>query len=172
MLEIGTWEGASTAAFVNFFPNSKIYCIDKSFKFKFKSRRIDFFNCDVSNTKDLLKFSSRFDNNFFSIIIDDASHFLTHMIGSLKFFFKYLEKGGYFIIEDFKAHRYFQDLNDGNNSEIPMEEILLNIIKKKKFKSKILSSKDQEYLFNNVSDIDLYKGKTNISDIAFIKKCA
>ena len=170
MLEIGTWEGASTAAFVNFFPNSKIIGIDKNFKFKFKSKRIDFFNCDVTNIKDLYKFSSRFSNNFFSIIIDDASHFLTHMILSLKFFFKYLDNGGYFIIEDFNAHSYFQDLNDSDDSEIPMKEILSNIKKKKKFKSKILSSKDQEYLFENISGIHLYKGKTKISDIAFIKK--
>ena len=170
MLEIGTWEGASTAAFINFFSKSEIYCIDKNFKFKFKSSRIKFSHCDITNKNDLSKFSSKFDPNFFSIIIDDASHFLTHMIKSLKFFFRYLENDGFFVIEDFNAHTYFKDLNDGNDMEIPMNEIFKNIKEKQKFKSNILSVADQEYLFKNISSINIYKGKTKISDIAFLKK--
>ena len=33
ILEIGTWEGASSAAFASYFPNAIIYCIDKNFRF-------------------------------------------------------------------------------------------------------------------------------------------
>ena len=33
ILEIGTWEGASTAALASFFPNSIIYGLDKNFRF-------------------------------------------------------------------------------------------------------------------------------------------
>ena len=54
--------------------------------------------------------------------------------------------------------------------EIPMNEIFKNIKKKQKFKSNILSVADQEYLFKNISSINIYKGKTKISDIAFLKK--
>ena len=42
--------------------------------------------------------------------------------------------------------------------------------KKKQFKSKILSLEDQKFLFDNISKIDVFKGKTLISDIAFISK--
>ena len=50
-----------------------------------------------------------------------------------------------------------------------MNEIFKSI-KKAKFKSNILSNEDQEYLFKNISKINIFKGKTNISDIAFLKK--
>ena len=51
-----------------------------------------------------------------------------------------------------------------------MNNLLKNIMKKKKFKSNILSNSDQEYLFKNIKDIKIFKGKTKISDIAFITK--
>ena len=62
ILEIGTWEGASSAAFFNYFPEAIIYCIDKNFRFKFKSKRIIFFNCDINDRKDMNRFSSKFNN--------------------------------------------------------------------------------------------------------------
>ena len=34
-----------------FFSKSEIYCIDKNFKFKFKSSRIKFSHCDITNKK-------------------------------------------------------------------------------------------------------------------------
>ena len=51
-----------------------------------------------------------------------------------------------------------------------MNNLLKNIMKKKKFKSNILSNSDQEYLFKNIKDIKIFTGKTKISDIAFITK--
>ena len=51
-----------------------------------------------------------------------------------------------------------------------MNEIFKNIKEKQKFKSNILSVADQEYLFKNISSIHIFKGKTKISDIAFLKK--
>ena len=68
ILEIGTWEGASSAAFLNYFPNATIYCIDKNFRFKFKSKRITFFNCDINNKKDMNRFSSKFNNINFKTV--------------------------------------------------------------------------------------------------------
>ncbi len=170
ILEIGTWEGASAAAFNKFFSNSMIYGLDKTFKFKYKSKRIRFNFCDINNKDDLKKFSSHFKKNFFNIIIDDGSHILTEMISSLKFFFTYLEPGGHFIVEDFNAPIYFESLNDSDGNEILMGEIFENLQKKKQFKSKILSLEDQKFLFDNISKIEVFKGKTLISDIAFISK--
>ena len=170
ILEIGTWEGASSAAFLNYFPNAIIYCIDKKFRFKFKSKRITFFNCDINNKKDMKRFSSKFNNINFKIIIDDASHKLSDMIKSLKFFFKQLDSNGIFVIEDFNAPVYFEALNDTKGKELFMNNLLTNIMKSKKSKSNILSNSDQEYLFKNIKDIKIFKGKTKISDIAFITK--
>ncbi len=170
LLEIGTWEGASTAAFANYFASSNIYGIDKNFKFKYKSRRIKFSNCDITNKNDLKKFENNFREKSFKIIIDDASHILSHMIFSLNYFFKYLEKGGYFVIEDFNAPKYFPSLDDSHGNEVFIDDILNKISKKKFFKSKLISKEDQEYLFKNISKIEVFKGRTKISDIAFIKR--
>ena len=170
ILEIGTWEGASSAAFVNYFPNAIIYCIDKNFRFKYKSKRIIFFNCDINSKKDMNRFSSKFNSIKFKIIIDDASHVLSDMIMSLKFFFKYLDSNGIFVIEDFNAPIYFDALNNAKGKELLIHDLLINLKKKKKFKSNILSNSDQKYLFENISDVRIFKGKTRISDIAFITK--
>ena len=59
------------------------------------------------------------------------------MIFSLKFFFKYLDKKGIYVIEDFNAPVYFKELNDGKNNELLIQEILKKIKKKEKFKSTI-----------------------------------
>ncbi len=170
LLEIGTWEGASTAAFASYFPYSKIYGIDKNFRFKYKSSRICFNHCDIRNQNDIKNLRKNIKNITFKVIIDDASHMLSDMIYSLNFFLKYLESGGFFVIEDFNAPIYFKALNDCDGKEIFMEEIFRHIIKRKQFKSNILSKDDQKFLFENISDIKIYKGKTDISDIAFLKK--
>ena len=65
---------------------------------------------------------------------------------------------------------YFKELNDGKNNELLIQEILKKIKKKEKFKSKILNNSDQNYLFENISKVEYFKGKTKISDIAFLSK--
>ena len=96
ILEIGTWEGASTASFQKFFPKSQLFALDKSFKFKFKSKRVEFINCNINNKENLNLFKKKFRNKKFTIIIDDGSHFLKDMITSLKFFLRYLNSSGIF----------------------------------------------------------------------------
>ena len=38
------------------------------------------------------------------------------------------------------------------------------------FNSNIISRTEQNYLFENISKVEYYKGKTKISDIAFLSK--
>ena len=100
---------------------------------------------------------------------------MNDIISNLKFFFKLLDKGGYYVIEDFNHPKYFNYLNDSNNKELLVDVIIKKLKKKKFFKSKILSLKDQRYLFRNIKKINLHKGsmvslKKNISDILFIEK--
>ena len=57
ILEIGSYAGASAAAFTKYLPNSKIYCFDVNISnFKYKSKNINFL------LKDIL-LESDFDNN-------------------------------------------------------------------------------------------------------------
>lgn len=170
MLEIGTWEGASTASFFKFFPKCQLFGLDKNFKFKFRSKRIEFINCNINDEKNLNLFKKKFRNKKFNIIIDDGSHFLKDMIISLKFFLKYLSSSGIFIFEDYNAPKYFKELENTQGKELLFDQILKKIKKKENFKSEILSIADQSFIFKNISEIDTYKGKTKISDIAFLRK--
>ena len=56
LLEIGTWKGASIASFFFLFSEANIFCIDRNFKFNFKSNRVFFYNCDTRYKEQLLKF--------------------------------------------------------------------------------------------------------------------
>ena len=170
MLEIGTWEGASTASFSIYFPKSFIYGIDRNYRFKYQSKNIKFLNCNIKKNSDLKEFERKFKNTKFDVIIDDGSHLLNDMIFSLKFFFRYLDKKGIYVIEDFNAPVYFKELNDGKNKELLIQDFLKKIKKKQKFKSNILNDTDQDFLFKNISKVEYFKGKTNISDIAFLSK--
>jgi len=170
LLEIGTWFGASSASFVKYFRNAKIFGIDRNFKLKYKSTRLHFVYCDFRKKEDLKKLERKFYGLSFKIIIEDGSHILTHMIKNLFFFFKYLEKGGYFIIEDFNMPKKYNFLNDGKNEELFLDEIILNIKNKNFFNSKILTNEAQKYIFDNVENVFVYKGNNEDSDIVFLKK--
>ena len=169
LLEIGTWYGASTASFCKYFPNAKIFGLDKNFKFKYKSKNIIFIQCDIRTKYGLEKLKSRIHGKKFKVIIDDGSHILTHIIKNIFFFINYIEKGGYFIIEDFNLPKNYSYLNDASNEEIFIDEIFKNILRKKYFKSKILSKDKQKYLFELIENIYIYKGNNKDSDIAFLK---
>ena len=170
ILEIGTWEGASIASFLKYFPKSELFALDKNFKFKFKSKRVKFINCNINNKENLNLFGKKFKNKKFNIIIDDGSHFLRDMIVSLKFFIKYLSESGIFIFEDFNAPKYFKELDNSDGKELLFDEILKKIRKKENFNSEILSVEDQKFLFKHIKKVETYKGDTEISDIAFLSK--
>ena len=173
LLEIGTWLGASSAAFTIYFPKANIYGVDRNFKFSYKSKRMKFINCDLTVDKEFKDLKKFIDNKKFKIIIDDGSHILTHIIKNLKFFLKKVESGCYYIIEDFNAPKDQSHLNDSNGKEIFMEEMFIKIKNGEYFESKILNQEDQNYLFENIEGIYTYEGnlkKPLSSNIAFIKK--
>ena len=86
-----------------------------------------------------------------------------------------VDKGGYYVIEDFNHPKYFNYLNDSNNKELFVDEIIKNLKQKKMFRSKILSQQDQKFLSKSIKKINIHKGimlssKKNISDILFLEK--
>ena len=125
--------------------------------------------------EDLKIIKKNFNKKKFKIIIDDGSHLLKDIIHNLKFFFQFLDYGGYYIIEDYNHPKYYKFLNNSNNQEILVDKIVDNLKKKKIFKSKILNNKDQQKLFKNIKKIYTYKGimidaNKNVSDILILKK--
>ena len=91
ILEIGTWKGASVASFLNYFPQSNVFGIDKNFKCKVKSKRFRFLNCNIRDVDDLKKLEKKINNKLFKVIIDDGSHSLKDMIFNLRFFLNTLQ---------------------------------------------------------------------------------
>ena len=174
-LEIGTWKGASLASFTKYFPYANVHGVDRNFKFEYKSKRITFHSCNTSNINDLNKLNEEIAEKKFKIIIDDGSHLLNDIIHNLIFFFKFVEHGGYYIIEDFNHPEYYSYLNNSSGNELLVRDIINKLKNKDYFESKILDKDDQKYLFENIKEVNVYKGKMfdvgkNVSDIAFFRK--
>ena len=84
ILEIGSYMGSSTAAFLSYFKNANLYCLDINHKnFLFKSERIYLLNFDYMNKKKMKNFTNQY-KDFFDIIIDDGGHYKSHILNNLK----------------------------------------------------------------------------------------
>jgi len=173
ILEIGSYAGASASAFVKYFTNSSVYCFDINIsKFVFSSKNIHVYGLDINNEdklkKTLEKINLESNSNFFDIIIDDGSHYLSDILFSLNILFQYVKKGGIYVIEDFKHPNYY-DYNR-NIDHVLVDQVLKNLKEKKLFNSNIIKNDDQVYLHNNINEIKTYKGNLKDSDICFIEK--
>ena len=171
ILEIGSFRGASTAAFHNFFNKSIIYALDRDKKiFQYKSKRIKFYKLDYMNKLDVEKFIKKH-QNFFDIIIDDGGHFKSHILNNLKNFFSCLKSDSFYVIEDFGLKfNYLHDLP----TEPSVYKFIKTIKSKVTYKSKIINKSLQNKIINKVDFIKVYKGDwirsgVNVSDVCFIK---
>ena len=173
ILEVGSYAGASAAAFTKYFPNAKVFCFDINISnFKFYSKNIKVYGLDIKNGKKVQNFIQKIfkENKFekFDIIIDDGSHNLKDILFGIKILFDYLNQKGVYIIEDFKFPNYFdynKDIDD-----ILVDDLIKNLKNKNFFQSKILNQQDQLNMFNSVNNISVYKGNLKMSDICFIEK--
>ena len=174
ILEIGTWKGASVAAFYHYFNKALIFCIDKNFKFQFKSIRVNFFNCDTENPdeiKNLENYIAKNNSEYFDIIIDDGSHKYQDILNNFQKFFKKIKPGGYYIIEDFNHYKLHPSyINDSPSDSLDISQIFDCLHKKNYFKSDNLNKEFQTFCFENILNIKTHKGIQDYSYIAFIKK--
>ena len=173
ILEIGSYSGASAAAFSKFFYNSNVYCLDINISnFKYYSNKIKVFGLDATNSLSLKNFFKKIDKDkkeiSFDIIIDDGSHKLEDILICLSLLFDRLKSKGFYVIEDFMHPNYFKHLDSINEPKI--DKLIKAIIKKNIFKSKILSRSFQRKLFYNVKAVNKYKGNKKESHILFLKK--
>ena len=173
ILEIGSYSGASAAAFVKFLPNSNIFCFDVNISnFKYKAKNIHVFGVDINNEKKINKklqsIFLKYKFGKFDLIIDDGSHNLKDMLVGLKFFFKFVNSGGIYVIEDFKHPNYYEYNRDINH--ILVDKVLENLKNKTIFNSSIMDEKDQLIMMNSIEKIFFYKGNLENSDICFIQK--
>ena len=173
ILEIGSYAGASAAAFIKYLPNSKVFCFDINISnFKYKSKNIHVFGVDINNEKKIQKILDKIflDHRFekFDLIIDDGSHNLKDILIALKIFFKFLKKESLYIIEDYKHPNYYEYNN--NLEHIFVNEFLDNIARKKISPSCIYNEKEQKDLMVSIKKVENFKGNLKDSDICFITK--
>ena len=173
ILEIGSYAGASAAAFTKYLPKSNIYCFDVNISnFKYKSEKINVFGIDINNQKKVIKTLNKIfsEQNFtqFDLIIDDGSHNLSDILISLKFFFKYVKNNGLYIIEDYKHPNYYK--YNRNIDHLLVDQIFEHLNNKKRFTSNIFNDDNQKELISSIEMIETFKGKLNDSDISFITK--
>ena len=173
ILEIGSYAGASAAAFVKYFPNSKIFCLDINISnFVYESSNISVFGVDINDENRMIRILKKIYNknniDEFDLIIDDGSHNLSDILFSLNFFFKLVKKNGLYVIEDFKHPNYYE--NNKNIDHILVDEFLKNLQNKHISFSNIISEYNQKKLINSINNIELYKGNRRDSDICFISR--
>ena len=92
ILEIGSYAGASAAAFTKYFPQANIFCFDLNISnFKYTSKNIHVYGLDIKDDEKVKKtFNSilkKFNIKEFDIIIDDGSHLLSDISKNFVFFF-------------------------------------------------------------------------------------
>ena len=173
ILEIGSYAGASAAAFTKYLPKSKVYCFDVNISnFKYESEKINVYGIDIINKKKVVKILNKIfsEQNFnqFDLIIDDGSHNLSDILISLKIFFKYLKNNGIYVIEDYKHPNYYK--YNKNIDHLLVDQIFINLNNKQSFISNIFSNDDQKELISSIKMIETFKGNLNDSDISFITK--
>ena len=109
--EIGIAKNKGIKMFRKYFIHSNIYGFEFNKKLienakKDKLKNTKYFHIDVSNKKNILNAFTKI-NKKFRIIIDDSTHLIDHQINIIKTTHKYLESGGFLVIEDIA---YFKNL--------------------------------------------------------------
>lgn len=121
LLEIGIDKGASIKMWADYFYNGGIHGIDIRNGYEYlhdhytdHRKRIKTHVVDHSNKADLILFGERYDG-FFDIIIEDGSHMSEDSILTFETLFPYLDRGGFYVIEDMLCD-YDQRWNKGVSS--------------------------------------------------------
>ena len=170
-MEIGSYSGASAAAFKKYFANSNVTCLDINISnFKYSSKDIKVFGTDIKKRENVIKLISngRKKKYYYDLIVDDGSHNLSDILFAFNYLFRFLNKGGFYVIEDFKFPNYYNYNNDID--DIFVDKMIKNLKLRKFFLSKLISRKSQRYFHNNIQSVYMHKGKLKNSDICFIKK--
>ena len=103
--------GGSLQMWRDYFPKGIIYGIDIVIKNLDLGERVKIYQGSQDNHQDLNKVVN--DAGKFDIIIDDGSHFNNHQIKTFEHLFKFLNFGGYYVIEDTQTSYMLKYGGDG-----------------------------------------------------------
>lgn len=175
MLEIGvcmegTEGGHSVNMWSDYFEKAHIYTFDivdlSNSLFVTENERVSFFKGDQSNREDFKKMYESFGNEPFDFILEDGSHQHEHQMISLGHLFKYINSGGYYILEDITQQgREVCCIRNDKTYDILSE---FNITKE--LNTDYLLLEEKQYLKDNIKTIDFYLDIQNAYYTAIITK--
>jgi hypothetical protein len=171
ILEIGVWKGESLSTWSEFYPNSLIVGIDINKDCKiYESEKIK------------IEIGSQIDEQFlkyvvetygeFDLIIDDGSHYQSHMIKSFEFLFPYVKKTGLYVVEDVCCS-YWSNFEGGFRKSGTSVEYFKGIIDDVNFNGELLENFNPSYarkddlLIEQVSKKN-YDIRTDIESLNFM----
>lgn len=116
--EIGIWKNSSMKMWREYFPRANLYAWDndKNLLEEAKNENLSNVHYDFMNVNDESNINSSFEKTKqkFDIIIDDSTHDFWDQIRIIRTAYKYLNPGGYLIIEDIDSWRdesaYYNEL--------------------------------------------------------------
>lgn len=109
LLELGVFFGASMRMWEEYFPRAEIYAVDIEPECgKFATQRAHVIQADLSNREEV----SRLREIRPQIIIDDASHIVSHQLLALFTLFDVLPSGGIYILEDLETSLHPEQYSD------------------------------------------------------------
>jgi hypothetical protein len=170
ILEIGVLYDASLKTWSEFYPNSLIVGID-----------IDE-NCKIYESENIkIEIGSQEDEKFlnnviekygeFDLIIDDGSHYQSHMIKSFEILFPCVKKNGLYVVED-TCCSYWDEYEGGFRKSGTAIEYFKDIIDDVNFNGELLEShysyaRKDDLLIEQVK-LKNYKIRTDIESINFM----
>lgn len=111
LLEIGVMDGASIRMWSEYYPHAEIVGLDIIDKSHLNIDRATLLTVDATNPKELAKLGN------FDIIIDDGSHMTgDQQVAFEQLFYKQLNKGGFYVIEDLHTSNWPAYINSELNT--------------------------------------------------------
>lgn len=100
LLELGIFKGTSLRMWQEYFPHAEIFGVDiREDCFQYEDERIHIIQADLSNVDAVIRLKDIRPQ----IIIDDASHIVSHQLLALFTLFDVLPSGGVYILEDLET---------------------------------------------------------------------
>jgi hypothetical protein len=96
LLELGILEGASLRVWLDYFTKAKIYGIDSGQPVAIQDPRLYQFSSPVHEPQ----VASYFPDDWFDVIIDDASHVHGQQVAAFEYLWPKLKSGGLYFVED------------------------------------------------------------------------
>lgn len=180
ILEIGVAAGHSLATWYKYFPKSEIFGIDikdRTFLL-YEGKRLRYNIVDCLDIKAIQNYCKKFGK--FDLIIDDSYHDHPFFELNIKNFFPYLNSGGIYFLEDFldvdtkmiairKYNLKFKRKIMWGEL-VTMHEKFQYFKAKKKFKDKIFSMKDLDYIYKNLKKVNIHYPGHPVSSLGVMIK--